>query len=57
MCTRGPQVVYDPSVLVRCELAVLYSRFVRGHAPRMQVRNSGLVARLRVFCPCVPASS
>jgi regulator-associated protein of mTOR len=26
------QVVYDPSVLVRCELAVLYARFVRGHA-------------------------
>ena len=25
------QVVYDPSVLVRCELAVLYARFVRGH--------------------------
>ncbi|GAX72618.1 hypothetical protein CEUSTIGMA_g74.t1 [Chlamydomonas eustigma] len=26
------QVVYDPSVVVRCELAVLYARFVRGHA-------------------------
>ncbi|GFH17993.1 raptor_N domain-containing protein, partial [Haematococcus lacustris] len=30
------QVVYDPSVLVRCELAVLYARFVRGHAPMVQ---------------------
>ena len=33
------QVVYDPSVLVRCELAVLYARYVRGHAPQVQVRR------------------
>lgn len=32
------QVVYDPSVLVRSELAVLYSRYVRGHAALVQVR-------------------
>ena len=25
-------MVYDPSVIVRCELAVLYARFVRGHS-------------------------
>eukprot|EP00798_Chlamydomonas_sp_ICE-L_P020688 gene20688-27484_t len=30
------QVVYDPSVLVRCELAVLYARFVRGHSTQVQ---------------------
>eukprot|EP00798_Chlamydomonas_sp_ICE-L_P024029 gene24029-9606_t len=29
-------VVYDPSVLVRSELAVLYARFVRGHASLVQ---------------------
>ncbi|KAG1677758.1 hypothetical protein FOA52_001070 [Chlamydomonas sp. UWO 241] len=38
------QVVYDPSVLVRCELAVLYARFVRGHAAFVQ---EALVAQAR----------
>ncbi len=31
-----PQVVYDPAVLVRGELAVLFARFVRGHGPAVR---------------------
>ncbi|KAG2485410.1 hypothetical protein HYH03_015896 [Edaphochlamys debaryana] len=30
------QVVYDPAVLVRTELAVLFARFVRGHGPAVR---------------------
>ncbi|KAL6753623.1 raptor N-terminal caspase like domain-containing protein [Haematococcus lacustris] len=43
------QVVYDPSVLVRCELAVLYARFVRGHAPMVQEALGQQQRRLQEF--------
>ncbi|KAF5835275.1 hypothetical protein DUNSADRAFT_7637 [Dunaliella salina] len=59
-----PCVVYDPSVLVRCELAVLYARFVRGHAPRMQEVLATQQQRLADFArqhavqpPSLPFSS
>eukprot|EP00955_Chlamydomonas_euryale_P014399 154981-Chlamydomonas_euryale.AAC.2 len=43
------QVVYDPSVLVRCELAVLYARFVRGHAAFVQEALASQSRRLLDF--------
>jgi hypothetical protein len=43
------QVVYDPSVLVRCELAVLYARFVRGHAAAVGDSLSSTQRKLNDF--------
>lgn len=43
------QVVYDPSVLVRSELAVLFARFVRGHAAAMKEALAFQARRLEDF--------
>lgn len=43
------QVVYDPSVLVRYELAVLYARFVRGHSAFVLEALSAQSRRLSDF--------
>lgn len=51
------QVVYDPSVLVRSELAVLYARFVRGHATAVEDSLSATQRKLNDFLRTQQGSS